>query len=197
MRVTMIDNYDSFTYNLVQYLQELGVNVTTYRNDKISVSQVLSEKPDFIVISPGPSSPEQSGICPDLILESEASGVPLLGICLGHQAIAWAFGGQIIRINPPVHGKVSRVTHKNIGVFKGLPDPLDATRYHSLVVESASLPDCLEVTARTEDGTIMGLRHKSSLIEGLQFHPESVLTIQGKAMIKAFKDEVLVRQTSL
>lgn len=197
MRVTMIDNYDSFTYNLVQYLQELGVNVTTYRNDKVSVSQVLNEEPDFIVISPGPSSPEQSGICPDLILESAKSGIPLLGICLGHQAIAWAFGGQIIKINPPVHGKVSRVTHKNIGVFKGLPDPLDATRYHSLVVEPASLPDCLEVTARTEDGTIMGLRHKSSLIEGLQFHPESVLTIQGKAMIKAFKDEVLIRQTSL
>lgn len=197
MRVTMIDNYDSFTFNLVQYLQELGISVTTYRNDKISVSKVVGEKPDFIVISPGPSSPENSGICPELILEAIAKEIPLLGICLGHQSIAWAFGGNILKMTPPVHGKTSKVIHKNIGVFKGLPNPLNATRYHSLIVDASQVPECLEVTATTEDGIIMGLRHKSCLMEGLQFHPESVLTIQGKAMIKAFRDEVLVGQASL
>jgi anthranilate synthase component 2 len=185
-RVVMIDNYDSFTYNLVQYLQELGVTVTTYRNDERTVAQLIAEKPTAFVLSPGPATPDEAGVCLELITAAAQAKVPLLGVCLGHQSIGQAFGGKVVRAALPVHGKVGKILHQGAGVFKDLPSPLTATRYHSLVVERESLPACLQVTAELEGGMIMGLRHQTLAIEGVQFHPESVLTQHGHAMLSNF-----------
>lgn len=182
----MIDNYDSFTWNLVQYLQELGITVETVRNDAASAAELIARAPDFFILSPGPSNPDQAGVCLDLIAAAAMAHIPLLGVCLGHQAIGQAFGGKVLRATLPLHGKVSPVSHRGEGVFKGLPSPLEATRYHSLIVERQTLPPELIVTAETADGTIMGLRHKSLPIEGVQFHPESVLTQHGHAMLANF-----------
>jgi anthranilate synthase component 2 len=190
MRAVMIDNYDSFTYNLVQYLQQLGVEVTTYRNDAKSAEALIAEHPDFFVLSPGPSTPDQAGVCLALIAEAAKAKTPLLGVCLGHQAIGQAFGGKVVRAPLPMHGKLSRIRHLDRGVFRGLPQGQLVTRYHSLVVERATLPPCLAVTAETDDGIIMGLRHETCLIEGVQFHPESVLTEHGLAMLERFVGEV-------
>ena len=183
--VLMIDNYDSFTYNLVQYLGELGVAVTVVRNDEISVDEVARLRPEKIVISPGPCSPNEAGISLEAI-ERLGGKIPLLGVCLGHQAIGQAFGGKVVHARTLMHGKTSPIHHVGAGVFRGLPSPFVATRYHSLAVERDSLPDCLEVTAWTEDGEIMGLRHKTLPVEGVQFHPESILTEHGHALLKNF-----------
>lgn len=187
----MIDNYDSFTFNLVQYFQELGVEVQVVRNDAASAASLIDRKPDFFVISPGPSAPKQAGVSLALTRMAAEADMALLGICLGHQTIGEAFGGEVVRAELPMHGKVSAIEHTNEGVFKGLPSPLSATRYHSLVVARGSLPTCLKITATTSDGTIMGLRHKTRLIEGVQFHPESVLTETGKDMLRNFAGEAL------
>ncbi len=186
----MIDNYDSFTYNLVQYLGELGEEVLVYRNDEIDLAKVAELKPDHIVISPGPCTPNEAGISVPLIKEF-AGKIPLLGVCLGHQSIAQAFGGKIVRAKQVMHGKTSRICHHNTGVFKGLSPHFVATRYHSLVIEQSTLPNCLEVTAWTEndDGSldeIMGVRHKQLPIEGVQFHPESILTEHGHDLLRNF-----------
>jgi anthranilate synthase component II len=190
LNVILLDNYDSFTYNLVHYLGELGAQVNTIRNDAMSVAELLALKPDAIVISPGPGNPQQSGICLDLI--KAASGtVPIFGVCLGQQAIGEAFGGKVVRAPKPMHGKISSIYHEGRSVFKGLPIPFNATRYHSLVVERSSLPDCLEVTATTaDDGLIMGLAHKTHNTHGVQFHPESIASEHGHALIKNFLDTV-------
>jgi anthranilate synthase component 2 len=185
-RIVMIDNYDSFTYNLVQYLQELGATVTTYRNDERTVAELIQEQPTAFVLSPGPATPDDAGVCLELIAAAAKTQQPLLGICLGHQAIGQAFGGKVVRAELPVHGKVGLVLHRNSGVFQNLPSPLTATRYHSLVVERQSLPDCLDITAELAGGMIMGIRHKELPIEGVQFHPESVLTQHGHAMLANF-----------
>ena len=185
--VLMIDNYDSFTYNLVQYLGELGVAVTVVRNDEISVDEVARLRPEKIVISPGPCSPNEAGISLEAI-ERVGGKIPLLGVCLGHQAIGQAFGGKVVHARTLMHGKTSPIHHIGAGVFRGLPSPFVATRYHSLAVERDSLPDCLEVTAWTEDGEIMGLRHKTLAVQGVQFHPESILTEHGHALLKNFLD---------
>ena len=184
----MLDNYDSFTYNLVQYFGELGEDVRVYRNDEITVEQVAALKPDHIVISPGPCSPTEAGISVPLIREF-AGKVPLLGVCLGHQSIGQAFGGKIIHAKQLMHGKTSLIHHKDVGVFKGLPNPFTATRYHSLVIERETMPDCLEITAWTDDGEIMGVRHKTLQVEGVQFHPESILTEHGHQMLANFLKE--------
>lgn len=181
----MIDNYDSFTYNLVQYYGELGEDVQVYRNDEIDLEKVAALKPDHIVISPGPCTPNEAGISVPLIKEF-AGKIPLLGVCLGHQSIGQAFGGKIVHAKSIMHGKTSLIHHKDLGVFKDLPNPYTATRYHSLVIERDSLPDCLEVTAWTEDEEIMGVRHKTLAIEGVQFHPESILTEHGHALLDNF-----------
>jgi len=181
----MIDNYDSFTYNLVQYFGELGQDVQVYRNDEIDLERVAELNPRHIVISPGPCTPNEAGISLALINEFKGK-IPLLGVCLGHQSIGQAFGGKIIKAKMLMHGKTSLIHHENIGVFKDLPNPYTATRYHSLVIEKESLPDCLEITAWTEDGEIMGVRHKALAIEGVQFHPESVLTEHGHALLDNF-----------
>jgi anthranilate synthase component 2 len=181
----MIDNYDSFTYNLVQYFGELGESVEVHRNDEISVAEVQARHPRHIVISPGPCTPNEAGISVALIKEM-AGKVPVLGVCLGHQSIGQAFGGKIVAAQQLMHGKTSMIHHHNTGVFANLPNPLRATRYHSLVIERASLPDCLEITAWTEDGEIMGVRHKTLAVEGVQFHPESILTEHGHAMLANF-----------
>ena len=183
--VLMIDNYDSFTYNLVQYLGELGVEVTVVRNDEASVDEVARLRPEKIVISPGPCSPNEAGISLEAI-ERLSGKIPLLGVCLGHQAIGQAFGGKVVHAKTLMHGKTSPIHHIGAGVFRGLPSPFVATRYHSLAVERDSLPDCLEVTAWTEDGEIMGLRHKTLAVQGVQFHPESILTEHGHALLKNF-----------
>jgi anthranilate synthase component 2 len=183
----MIDNYDSFTYNLVQYLGELGVEVTVVRNDEVSVDEVARLRPEKIVISPGPCSPNEAGISLATI-ERLGGKIPLLGVCLGHQAIGQAFGGKVVHARTLMHGKTSPIQHVGAGVFRGLPSPFVATRYHSLAVERDSLPDCLEVTAWTEDGEIMGLRHKTLAVQGVQFHPESILTEHGHALLKNFLD---------
>ena len=185
--VLMIDNYDSFTYNLVQYLGELGVAVTVVRNDEVSVDEVARLRPEKIVISPGPCSPNEAGISLATI-ERLGGRIPLLGVCLGHQAIGQAFGGKVVHAKTLMHGKTSPIHHVGGGVFRGLPSPFVATRYHSLAVERGSLPDCLEVTAWTEDGEIMGLRHRTLAVEGVQFHPESILTEHGHALLKNFLD---------
>jgi anthranilate synthase component 2 len=181
----MIDNYDSFTYNIVQYFGELGEDVQTVRNDEISLDEIASLNPDRICISPGPKSPVDAGVSVDVL--KEFKGVkPILGVCLGHQAIGEAFGGKIVRAKQVMHGKTSKIHHTGTGVFTGLPSPFTVIRYHSLAIERESLPDCLEVTAWTDDGEIMGVRHKEFDIEGVQFHPESILSEHGHAMLKNF-----------
>lgn len=181
----MIDNYDSFTYNLVQYFGELGEEVMVFRNDEITLDEVARLKPAHIVISPGPCTPNEAGVSVPLI-ERCSSQIPILGVCLGHQSIGQAFGGKIVHARQLMHGKTSPIFHCNIGVFRGLPNPFTATRYHSLVIERDSLPDCLEITAWTEDGEIMGVRHKTLAIEGVQFHPESILTEHGHKLLENF-----------
>mgnify|MGYP001371441829 FL=1 len=188
MRLLMIDNYDSFTYNLVQYFGELGADVKVFRNDEISVEQIAHLQPDQIVVSPGPCSPAEAGISVAAI-KAFAGKIPLLGVCLGHQSIGAAFGGKIIHAKQLMHGKVSPVHHLDQGVFKGLPNPLTCTRYHSLAIERESLPDCLEVTAWTDDGEIMGVRHKTLQVEGVQFHPESILTERGHDLLRNFLEQ--------
>jgi anthranilate synthase component 2 len=186
----MIDNYDSFTYNLVHYFAELGQVVDVVRNDALTVEQAAALEPDYIVLSPGPCTPNEAGICVP-VLEQLSGRFPVFGVCLGHQSIGQAFGGNVVRAKTIMHGKTSMIHHKGLGVFAGLPSPFEATRYHSLVVEHATLPDCLEVTAWTEnpDGSlneIMGLRHRSLPVEGVQFHPESILTQHGHDMLRNF-----------
>lgn len=188
--IVMVDNYDSFTYNLVQYLGELGAEVTVVRNDQVMVDDIANLAPDKIVISPGPCTPKEAGISVATILEF-AGKIPILGVCLGHQSIGHAFGGNIIRAKSIMHGKTSPVYHHDVGVFKGLNNPFTATRYHSLVIEQATLPYCLEITAWTQDANggideIMGVRHKTLDIEGVQFHPESILTEHGHDMLRNF-----------
>ena len=183
--ILLLDNYDSFTYNLAQYLGELGCRVEVHRNDRISVEQIAQRKPERIVISPGPCTPQEAGICVELI-QKLAGKIPILGVCLGHQAIGAAFGGKIIRAPKLFHGKTSQIRHDGSGVFRGLPNPFTATRYHSLIVERKSLPAELQVTAETDDDIIMGMRHRQYLLMGVQFHPESVLTESGKQLLKNF-----------
>ncbi|MGB4343236.1 MAG: aminodeoxychorismate/anthranilate synthase component II [Moraxellaceae bacterium] len=188
--ILMIDNYDSFTYNIVQYLGELGADVKVVRNDEITIAEIEQMAPERIVVSPGPCTPNEAGISMPVI-EHFAGKIPLLGVCLGHQSIGQVFGGKVIRARQVMHGKTSPIHHANKGVFTGLNNPLTATRYHSLIIERASLPDCLEITAWTqhEDGTmdeIMGVRHKTLAVEGVQFHPESILTEQGHELLKNF-----------
>jgi anthranilate synthase component 2 len=185
--IVLVDNYDSFTFNLVHYLGGLGADVAVHRNDKISVKQVLAMEPEAIVLSPGPCTPNEAGICLDLI--AKASGkVPIMGVCLGHQAIGQAFGGSVVRAPSPVHGKLSEVRHQNGGVFRGINGPFKATRYHSLVVERSTFPEDLMVTAETDDRLVMGLSHKSLPVHGVQFHPESIASEHGKTILKNFLD---------
>jgi anthranilate synthase component 2/para-aminobenzoate synthetase component 2 len=184
--IVMIDNYDSFTYNLVQYLQELGQEVKVFRNDAVTPDEVIALQPKAIVISPGPCTPNEAGISLALIPKAAEAGIPLLGVCLGHQSIQQAFGGKVVRAKSIMHGKTSLVTHDGKTVYKGLSNPFVATRYHSLVAEQSTVPDCLEVTSRSEDGEIMGLRHKKYRVEGIQFHPESILTVEGKDLLRNF-----------
>lgn len=190
VKLVMIDNYDSFTYNLVQYFGELGAKVIVVRNDEVSIADIEALKPEKIVISPGPCTPKEAGISVETILHF-AGNIPLLGVCLGHQSIAYAFGGHIVHAKSIMHGKVSPIYHKNTAVFKGLNNPFTATRYHSLVIEQTSLPDCLEVTAWTQNITgdideIMGIHHKELKVEGVQFHPESILTEYGHELLRNF-----------
>ncbi|MDG2285736.1 MAG: aminodeoxychorismate/anthranilate synthase component II [Alphaproteobacteria bacterium] len=181
----LVDNYDSFTYNLWHFLGELGAEVVVHRNDKISVDEALALRPDGLIISPGPCDPDRAGICLDLIKAAPAD-LPILGVCLGHQCIGQAFGGEIIRAPQPMHGKMSDMKNQGTGIFAGLPNSISATRYHSLVVDRASLPDALEITAETEDGVIMGLRHASRPIHGVQFHPESIASRHGYGLLANF-----------
>ena len=181
----MIDNYDSFTYNLVQYLGELGEDVRVYRNDQITVSEIERLKPEKIVISPGPCTPNEAGVSVDIVRQLEGR-MPILGVCLGHQSIGQACGGKIVRARQLMHGKTSMIHHDGRGVFAGLPNPFEATRYHSLVIERETLPDVLEITAWTDDDEIMGARHKKFPVEGVQFHPESILTRHGHALLRNF-----------
>ncbi|QDI75873.1 MULTISPECIES: anthranilate synthase component II [Leisingera] len=188
----LIDNYDSFTYNLVHYLGELGAEMEVHRNDAINVQEAMAMKPAGILLSPGPCDPDQAGICLALTEAAAETGTPLLGVCLGHQTIGQAFGGKVVRCHEIVHGKMGQMHHNNTGVFKDLPSPFEATRYHSLVVERDSLPDCLEITAELDDGTIMGLQHKDLPIHGVQFHPESIASEHGHALLKNFLDVMKV-----
>ena len=181
----MIDNYDSFTYNIVQYLAELGQEVVVKRNDETSIDEITALAPQYLLVGPGPCAPQQAGVSLAAI-QHFAGKIPLLGVCLGHQAIGEAFGGRIIGAQTLMHGKVSAVAHHNSGVFQDLPNPVNCTRYHSLVIERASLPDCLEITAWTDDGEIMGVRHKELAVEGVQFHPEALLTEHGHQMFANF-----------
>ncbi len=185
MRVLLLDNYDSFTYNLYQYLCELGAQVDVYRNDALSVAEVAALQPDRIVISPGPCTPNEAGISVELIREL-APHIPILGVCLGHQSLGAAYGGAVIRAPQVMHGKISPIHHTNQGVFAGLPDGFPATRYHSLIVRREDLPAELEITAWTEDGLIMGLRHRTYPVQGVQFHPESIMTTAGKDLLRNF-----------
>jgi len=187
--IAVVDNYDSFTYNLVQYLGELGAQVAVHRNDELSVAALAAEEPEGILLSPGPGTPDDAGITLELI-RTLAGKVPLFGVCLGQQAIGQAFGGKVVRAARPMHGRTSPMFHEGKGVFAGLPSPFAATRYHSLIVERASLPEALEITAWTDDGEIMGLRHRTLAIEGVQFHPESFLTEHGHALLRAFLDRL-------
>ncbi|MDP7311328.1 MAG: aminodeoxychorismate/anthranilate synthase component II [Alphaproteobacteria bacterium] len=187
----LIDNYDSFTYNLVHYLGEMGAEVVVKRNDALSADEALGLGAQGIVISPGPCDPDRSGICLDLIVKNANNGAtPMLGVCLGHQAVAQAFGGKVVRAPAPMHGKVSKISHQGKSVLKNLPDPLTATRYHSLIVEKESLPSCLEVTAESDDGLIMGLAHKELPVHGVQFHPESIATEHGHRLLGNFLELV-------
>ncbi|MEM9248445.1 MAG: aminodeoxychorismate/anthranilate synthase component II [Pseudomonadota bacterium] len=188
----LIDNYDSFTYNLVHYLGELGARTEVYRNDALDVQAAMALRPEGIVLSPGPCDPSQAGICLALTAAAAEVGIPLLGVCLGHQTIGEAFGGRVVRADDIVHGKAGVISHAGQGVFAGLPSPLSATRYHSLIVERDGLPDALEVTAWLDDGTIMGLRHKTLPIEGVQFHPESIRSEHGHKMLRTFLDRCAV-----
>lgn len=181
----LIDNYDSFTYNLVHFLGELGAPCEVIRNDKATADEVIAAKPQAIVLSPGPCTPNEAGVCLDLIAKAEGK-IPLLGVCLGHQSIGQAYGGKVIRAPEPLHGKLSTIRHTGKGVFKGLPEQFQVTRYHSLIVDRASLPDELEVTAETSDGIIMGLQHKTHPVHGVQFHPESIASEQGHALLANF-----------
>ena len=188
----LIDNYDSFTYNLVHYVAELGADVKVVRNDELTVQDAMGLRPDQILLSPGPCDPDRAGICLPLVLAAAETQTPLLGVCLGHQAIGQAFGGEITRCHEIVHGKMGTMHHNGTSVFKGLPSPFEATRYHSLIVEKETLPDVLEVTAWLEDGTIMGVQHKELPIHGVQFHPESIASEHGHALLKNFLDMELV-----
>lgn len=183
--ILMIDNYDSFTYNLVQYLGELGANLKVFRNDKITIPQIIKLKPNCIVISPGPCTPREAGISNDLI-KYFAGKVPILGVCLGHQCIGHTFGGEVVRAKRLMHGKTSLIYHDGKSIYKDIPSPFEATRYHSLIVKRETLPDCLEITAETKEKEIMGLRHKEYKVEGVQFHPESILTKVGKKILRNF-----------
>jgi anthranilate synthase component 2 len=191
--ILLIDNYDSFTYNLVHYLGDLGADVVVHRNDAIDVQAAMALKPSAIVLSPGPKAPEQAGICLALTHAAAEARMPLLGVCLGHQTIGAAFGGNIVRCHEIVHGKMGTMHHTNQGVFRGLTSPFQATRYHSLVVDPATLPDVLEVTAKLEDGTIMGLQHRMLPIQGVQFHPESIRSEHGHQILQNFLDIAAVR----
>ncbi|MBE3585165.1 MAG: aminodeoxychorismate/anthranilate synthase component II [Thermoanaerobacter sp.] len=183
--VIMIDNYDSFVYNLVQYLQELGQEVRVFRNDRVTLEEMEALSPSHIVISPGPCTPDEAGISLAAI-KHFAGSIPILGVCLGHQAIGQAFGGRVVRAGRPMHGKTSLVYHDGSGIYRGLPNPFAAARYHSLLVERETLPDCLAITAQTGQGEIMGLRHRDYPVEGVQFHPESILTMVGKKLLANF-----------
>ena len=186
-QVTLIDNYDSFTFNLVHYLAALGAEVAVWRNDALSVAQVIAQKPDAIVLSPGPCTPNEAGICLELI-RAAGPTTPILGVCLGHQAIGQVFGGKIIRAPAPMHGKVSTITHNARGVFHGINGPFQATRYHSLTIDPASAPPDLEISAHSDDGVIMGVAHRDLPLHGVQFHPESILSEHGHLMLKNFLD---------
>ena len=196
MRLAMIDNYDSFTYNLVQYLGELGAEIEVVRNDDDTVDNLLARAGSGLVISPGPGSPDDAGVSVEAIPRFARAGLPVLGVCLGHQSIGAAFGGRIIRARSIMHGKVSKIEHDGRGLFEGVPSPFEATRYHSLVIEESSLPACLEISARTADGEIMGVRHRELPIEGVQFHPESIMTEQGKAILSNFLAKCRARATA-
>ena len=186
--IVLIDNYDSFTYNLVQYFGEMESDIRVFRNDAITVDEVAALNPDHIVVSPGPCTPNEAGISVELI-QTLAGKFPILGVCLGHQSIGAAFGGNVIRADKIMHGKVSQIEHGENVIFKGLPSPFTATRYHSLIIERATCPDCLEITAETDDGVIMGVKHKEFPVWGLQFHPESILTESGKVILRNFLDQ--------
>ncbi len=188
----LIDNYDSFTYNLVHYLGELGAEMEVWRNDALTVQDAMAMSPAGILLSPGPCDPDQAGICLALTEAAAETKTPLMGVCLGHQTIGQAFGGKVVRCHEIVHGKMGTMHHTDKSVFKGLPSPFEATRYHSLVVERESLPDCLEITAELEDGTIMGLQHRELPIHGVQFHPESIASEHGHALLKNFIEEMKV-----
>ncbi len=185
--ILLIDNYDSFTFNLVHFLGELGAAVAVHRNDKISVAEVLAADPDAIVLSPGPCTPNEAGICLDLVAQA-APKIPIFGVCLGQQAIGQAFGGKVVRAPAPVHGKLSEIKHSGQGLFRGINGPFKATRYHSLVVERATMPETLTVTAETDDGIVMGLQHKALPLHGVQFHPESIASEHGHLILKNFLD---------
>jgi len=185
--ILVIDNYDSFTYNLVQYLGELGAEMKIFRNDKITIADAVALRPEKVLVSPGPCSPKEAGISCDIIREF-GPRVPLLGVCLGHQSIGEVYGGKVVRAERLMHGKTSPMLHQGESVFKGLPSPFDATRYHSLIVERASLPSCLKITAETAEGEIMGLQHTEHPVHGVQFHPESILTQHGKQLLQNFLD---------
>ena len=185
--VTLIDNYDSFTFNLVHYLGALGAEVSVWRNDAISVDHVMAGKPDAIVLSPGPCTPNEAGICLDLVRRASAT-TPILGVCLGHQAIGQAFGAKIVRAPLPMHGKLSRISHNGRGVFRGVNGSFQATRYHSLVIDRKSAPPELEITAETEDGLVMGVSHRAAPVHGVQFHPESILSEHGRIVLRNFLD---------
>jgi anthranilate synthase/aminodeoxychorismate synthase-like glutamine amidotransferase len=190
-RVLVIDNYDSFVYNLVQYLGELGAEPVVHRNDELSLDEIIALDPDAVLVSPGPGTPDTAGVSNDVI-RTLAGRVPVLGVCLGHQCIGQVYGGQVVRAPQVMHGKTSLIRHTGTGVFAGLPDPLEATRYHSLIVDRATLPDVLEITAETDDGIIMGLRHRELGVEGVQFHPESILTVGGHDLLRTFLAGALV-----
>ncbi len=189
-RVLVIDNYDSFVYNLVQYLGELGAEPLVHRNDELAMSEIIALDPDAVLVSPGPGTPDDAGVSNDVI-RTFGGKVPVLGVCLGHQCIGQVYGGEVVRAPQVMHGKTSLVRHSGAGVFAGLPDPFEATRYHSLVVDRATVPDVLEITAETDDGIVMGLRHRELGVEGVQFHPESILTVGGHDMLRNFLDQMV------
>lgn len=191
----LIDNYDSFTYNLVHFLGDVGAQCDVFRNDKLTVGEAMAMKPEAIVLSPGPCDPDKAGICLGLVEAAAQAGVPLFGVCLGHQSIGQHFGGKIVRAPEMMHGKMSLIHHEGQGVFAGLPNPFEATRYHSLTIAPETLPDCLTVTARTEDGVIMGVQHKTLPIHGVQFHPESIASNHGHDLLANFLDIAGVKRT--
>jgi len=184
-RVLVIDNYDSFVYNLVQYLGELGAEPLVHRHDELTIDELVALEPDAVLVSPGPGTPDDAGVSNEVIT-TFAGKVPVLGVCLGHQCIGQVYGGTVVRAPQVMHGKPSLIRHTDAGVFAGLPQPLEATRYHSLIVDRASVPDCLEITAETDDGIVMGLRHRDLAVEGVQFHPESILTVGGHDLLRNF-----------